>query len=238
MRDDSDSTGKPTRRRRQPAGLTRRRALLGASTLAAGALAGCLGRGKDDPSDGGPTSTETTADAMSDGAMATSTTATTESVEGATTTTPQACRSDPASIEAAGDSWRTMALSGVRCEGSFTIASLDAPVVLETFAIWCPTCSAQQGYMRDLSGVTRVSLNVDPNEDAAIVRDHATGNGFEWRYAIAPQPMTTALIDTFGGSIVHPPSTPIVVICPDGSTTFRSGSLLGADAIEAIAAEC
>ncbi|AWB26519.1 TlpA family protein disulfide reductase [Halococcoides cellulosivorans] len=221
--------------------LTRRRTLIGAGATSASLLAGCLGRGEESTGEDRTTDGTETA-TTGDGTSATTAAPTTE--------TPLECRGDPtlpADAESAENGaadgstdadWQEMELTSVRCADPFTIGSLDPPVVVETFAVWCPTCSAQQQNMRDLEGVTRVSLNVDPNESRDIVREHAAGNGFDWRYAIAPEPMTSALIDAFDGAIVHPPSTPIVVVCADGSTIYRSGSLKSADEIESLAAEC
>ena len=60
-----------------------------------------------------------------------------------------------------------------------------------------------------------ISLDVDPNEDENLVRDHASRNGFDWLYAIAPPDLTRALIEEFGTNIVAAPSAPIVLICED-----------------------
>lgn len=120
-------------------------------------------------------------------------------------------------------SWRETALTDVRTGESFTVAQFaDRPVLLETFAVWCPTCTRQQQQLVRLRArrddVVVITLDVDPNEDAEKVREHLeTHEDFDWRYAVAPSAMTRSLIDEFGTVIANPPAAPIVRVCPDGT---------------------
>ncbi len=55
--------------------------------------------------------------------------------------------------------------------------------MLETFAVWCPTCKKQQLEIKKLhedvgDAVVSISLNVDPNEDAKTVMEFADSNSF------------------------------------------------------------
>lgn len=95
-------------------------------------------------------------------------------------------------------------------------------VLLESFAVWCPTCTRQQQEIRKLheavgGDVVSISLDVDPNETEAMVRQHAASNGFDWIYAVAPPELTRALMREFGTAIVAAPSAPVVLICEDQS---------------------
>ena len=36
------------------------------------------------------------------------------------------------------DNWRSIELEDVNTEQTFTISGLEKPVVIETFAVWCP----------------------------------------------------------------------------------------------------
>lgn len=135
--------------------------------------------------------------------------------------------------------WRSLELSTVRGDETFTIDGLDGPVVLQSFAVWCPKCEQQSDNLRDLDdSYTVVSLNTDANEDAATVREHANDNGFEWRFAIASTELTNGLISEFGPSVANAPSTPIIVACDGGSTAYSSGSIVTADEIASLASEC
>jgi|APHM01.1.fsa_nt_gi Redoxin. len=86
------------------------------------------------------------------------------------------------------ENWKEIELENVNTGQTFTVSSLDKPVVIETFAVWCPTCTRQQQEMKKLhetSNITSVSLNVDPNEDQQQIVQHTEENSFNWRYAIS-----------------------------------------------------
>ncbi|MFB6296133.1 MAG: TlpA family protein disulfide reductase [Halobacteriales archaeon] len=135
--------------------------------------------------------------------------------------------------------WRTVELTDVLTDETFTIASLDGPVVIQSFAVWCPKCERQSKKMKGLDdSVTVVSLNTDPNEDAEKVKQHAESNGFDWRFAVSPTEMTDALIEAFGSGVTVAPSTPIIVACEGGDAEFMSGSILSAQEIQSTASDC
>jgi thiol-disulfide isomerase/thioredoxin len=119
--------------------------------------------------------------------------------------------------------WREATLTDVLTGEDFTITGLaDRPVLVEPFAVWCSNCLSQQKTMIEFheqvgDAVHSVALNVDPAEDASKVRGHAESNGFDWRYAIAPTPVTESLKNQFGQDILVPPRVPMVMVCPDGT---------------------
>lgn len=136
-------------------------------------------------------------------------------------------------------SWQTTELRDVLTEETFSIDALDGPVVVQSFAVWCPKCQRQSEELATVDeSLTLVGLNIDPNEDAAKVRQHAERNGFDWRFAVAPTEMTDSLVDAFGTTVTNAPSTPIIVVCDNGETEFFSGSQQSADQIQSVAAEC
>jgi len=139
----------------------------------------------------------------------------------------------------AGTSWRTMELTDVRSDETITVDGFEKPVVLESFAVWCPSCSQQQRKLAKLDdSVAVVSLNTDPNEDAEKVRTHAEENGFDWYYTVAPAEMTKSLVDEFGTAVTNAPSTPVIVACQDGTATFMSGKINSPEEIMTAAGEC
>jgi hypothetical protein len=95
-------------------------------------------------------------------------------------------------------------------------------VAIETMAIWCVTCRLQQAEARaaleqlDSPDLVYLSLDVDPNERAADLADYARREGFAWRFAVAPPEASRSLAATFGDQILSPPSTPLVVLDPEG----------------------
>jgi thiol-disulfide isomerase/thioredoxin len=211
---------------------TRRKFLASTGVLGTAVFAGCVGTGDgtDDPAtetsetdgmDTGPTD-ESMGDGMSE--------PTDESMGDGTMT---------AGGNGSGATWRSMELTPVRGGDPFTVDGFDRPVVLETFAVWCPKCERQQRRLQNLGdSVVVVSINTDPNEDAAKVRAHAENKGFDWRFAVAPPEMSRALIDAFGPTVTNAPSTPVIVACQDGSAEFLSGRIHSAATIEDAASKC
>ena len=126
---------------------------------------------------------------------------------------------DVVGSELAGE-WIDFELRDVKTGQTFKVSDFDRPVLLESFAVWCPTCTRQQREIRELhdevgDSIISISLDTDPNEDEERVRQHIESNGFDWYYAIAPVEFTQSLIDQFGVSIVNAPSAPVVLICDD-----------------------
>lgn len=113
--------------------------------------------------------------------------------------------------------WRTTELTDIRTGETFTVDQFDKPVILESFAVWCPTCTRQQKEIKKLhqeigEDAISISLDTDPNEDRQKVLDHINSNGFDWYYAVAPKEVTQSLIDEFGFSVANAPSAPVVII--------------------------
>ena len=132
-------------------------------------------------------------------------------------------------------SWMDIELKDVRTGESFRISDFGGrPILLESFAVWCPTCTAQQreiGKLKESEGesIVHISLDTDPSEDEAILAAHLERNGFDWYYAVSPIELTQALIDDFGLAVVNAPGAPIVLICEGLSTRFLSRGVKSAD---------
>lgn len=127
--------------------------------------------------------------------------------------------------------WRDTELKDIATGESFRLSDFaGTPVMVESFAVWCPTCLQQQKEVQefrlnednDSGTVIHISLDTDPNEDEGKVRKYLEDNGFDWYFAIAPPEMTRALIDEFGSEVVVAPSAPIVLICEDQSARLMS----------------
>ena len=138
--------------------------------------------------------------------------------------------------------WATTALTDVSSGETFRIADLaDTVVILETMAIWCSNCRAQQGDVQDALSrlpadrVVFVVLDVDPNEDAASLAEYRVANGFEGRYAIAGDDVARALAADFGDQFLNPPSTPMLIVGTDGTVTRTEFGHKSADEIVALA---
>jgi len=134
-----------------------------------------------------------------------------------------------------GAGWMNIQLKDVRTGETFTIADFKGrPVLLESFAVWCPTCTEQQKRTKEFAeqagdAIVHVSLDTDPNEDEEKIKEHIEANGFDWYYAVSPIELTNALIDEYGLKVVNAPSVPMILICPDQSTRFLPGGVKTAD---------
>lgn len=166
---------------------------------------------------------------------ATTVPATIAPVEPAPTASPDGGASSP-STESSPESpavldqpWATAELVDVATGERFTIAELVAagrPVILETMAIWCSNCLAQQRRIEEAleraepGSVAYVVLTVDPAEDAAKLARYRDQNRFDGMYAVADRGVSRALAAEFGDQVLNPPATPIVVISPSGRVTL------------------
>ncbi|MBR9699093.1 redoxin family protein [Candidatus Woesearchaeota archaeon] len=125
--------------------------------------------------------------------------------------------------------WMNIELKDVNSGESYKISDFeDKPVLLESFAVWCPTCTKQQKEIKKLhdevgDDIISISLDTDPNEDEQRVLEHANANGFSWRYSVAPTALTRALIDEFGTGVVNAPAVPVVLICGDHFKYLKNG---------------
>lgn len=124
-------------------------------------------------------------------------------------------------------SWAQVELTDVATGTTFRIADLAGKtVILETMAIWCTKCLAQQGDVYaaleqlDRERVAYVLLDVDPNESADALAEYRRRHGFGGTYAIADRELARALADEFGDQMLNPPSTPMVLIGSDGRITL------------------
>lgn len=122
--------------------------------------------------------------------------------------------------------WQEVELNDVNSGETFTISELDKPLLVETFAVWCPTCTNQQNEIKKLhneSNITSVSLDVDPNEDEQQIRRHTEENGFDWRYAISPSKLTRMLVNEYGTTVANPPSAPVILVCDNSTRRLDNG---------------
>jgi thiol-disulfide isomerase/thioredoxin len=130
--------------------------------------------------------------------------------------------------------WMDIELTDVGTGDKFKISDFKGrPVLLESFAVWCPVCLKQQKIIKELKSregtIVHVSLDTDPNEDEARVREHLKTYGFDWYFAVSPIELTNALMDDFGLGVINAPSSPVVLICEDQSARFLRSGVKSAD---------
>ncbi|MFC2162205.1 TlpA family protein disulfide reductase [Candidatus Altiarchaeota archaeon] len=152
---------------------------------------------------------------------------------------------DETSSQAGKPSWMDETLTDAVTGETYKISDFRGKTILiETFAVWCPTCRRQQDEVRDLHDLlgdelASISLDTDPNEDIGQVRGHVERNRYDWRFSISPESLTKRLIDEFGVTVVNAPSTPVIIICPDGSRHLLGRGLKTSDKLaEEIGKRC
>jgi thiol-disulfide isomerase/thioredoxin len=136
----------------------------------------------------------------------------------------------PAAAALAGRAWATARLTDVATGDRFTIADFAGRTVfVETMAIWCSKCRAQQARFTealarvDPASVAYVVLTVEPAETSEDLARYRAERGFTGRYAVAGRDVSAALADEFGANVLNPPSVPVIVVSPAGEVTFGTG---------------
>ncbi len=163
-------------------------------------------------------------------------------------TTPDAAAS-PADSATPGvvltQSWATAELTDVRNGTSFRIADLvasDRVVFIETMAIWCTNCRAQQREVvtalarLDPGRVTWIGVDVDASESVSDLADYSRSLGFDWPFVVGSDDVLRALADEFGNQVLSPPSTPLIVVGTDGTVTLTEFGPKSVDRIVELAA--
>jgi thiol-disulfide isomerase/thioredoxin len=158
-----------------------------------------------------------------------------ESVGGSPAATPLASAEASPSLGAV-DPLLTAELLDVRSGESFTLSELasERPVLVETMAIWCVNCRAQQHEVvaaHDVADFQSVSIDVDPNERADDLAEYADREGFDWRFVLADAELATALRDRFSPAILNPPSMPKLLISAGEVEMVGLNEQLSADEI-------
>lgn len=122
--------------------------------------------------------------------------------------------------------WLETPLADIATGETFSLSDFAGKKVLvESFAVWCPVCTQQQEEIKKLhellgEEVVSVSLDTDPNEDAALVAQALQERGFTWRFAVAPRRMTEALLAEFGQTVAYAPAAPVILICENQISRF------------------
>ncbi len=127
--------------------------------------------------------------------------------------------------EASKPDWFSISLTDAQTGETFTMNDFAGKVVLlETIAMWCPTCLFQANEVRKLHklldnpvDLISVSLDVDLNEDQASLQEYVQEYSFEWRFAVAPLLVDRALGNLYNAEYLNPPLSPMLIIDRDGN---------------------
>jgi len=128
------------------------------------------------------------------------------------------------------DPWRTAQLRDVRSGQLLVINDLYGKlVVIEPMAIWCTNCRAQQNEAREAlarlnsAEIVYISLDVDPNESEPDLARYADEREYPWHFVVASRDVARSLALSFGDQVLSPPSTPEIVVRPDGTAEVSFG---------------
>lgn len=138
--------------------------------------------------------------------------------------------------------WRTITLVDVATSESFSINDFsDKTVLLESFAVWCPTCLAQQNELAKLTDeeIIHISVDTDPREKAQQVLSHRNANGFDWIFVVAPEDWSRSLVADFGISSVFAPGAPVILVCDSENARILGPGVKSPDTLrEEVAKGC
>jgi len=141
---------------------------------------------------------------------------------------PTALTSDPLHL---------VTLTDVRSGEEITLGQLAAekPLLVETMAIWCTNCRAQQHNVvdaHDLADFHSLSLDVEPGEQPAELAAYADREGFDWYFAKADAQLGAQLRERFGTAVIVPPGMPKILFRTDGSVELIGlGELYSAEQV-------
>jgi hypothetical protein len=139
--------------------------------------------------------------------------------------------------------WFDLEMTDVQTGQAFTINDFAGSVVLlETMAVWCPTCRTQGDQvarLHDLLGhpddLVSVSLDVDMGEDDALLKDYAQKLGYDWRLAVAPLLVARALGNLYSAQYLNPPLSPMLIIDREGNVLgLPFGSVKSAESLKQV----
>ena len=162
----------------------------------------------------------------------------------ATPPTPSPTYFDPIPVVAAPTvpSWFNVEMTDVNTGKSFKISDFSGKVVLvDTMATWCPTCQGEMSQVQRLPGLVdagsvgnlvRISLDVDPNEDATILKKYAAANKFDWYIAVAPIEVGRFLETNYDQQYLNPPLQPMLFIDKTGGVYGLPFGIKSAESIQ------
>lgn len=139
--------------------------------------------------------------------------------------TPDAMMEKPAEPMMEMPAWFGAALTNASTGESFTIQDFKGKVVLvETLAMWCPTCLRQQKEVKALhdqlgkrDDFVSVGIGIDLNEKLPDLKDYTTKNGFDWTYTVATADVAREIGNLYGQQFLNPPSAPMFIIDRHGA---------------------
>lgn len=122
--------------------------------------------------------------------------------------------------------WFSSEMIDVNTGSVFKLSDYQGKVILvETMAVWCSKCLSQQKEiaklhtaLSDRDDHVSVVIDIDPNEDAALLGNYAQKNNFTWLYAVASDEVINEISALYGAQFLNPPATPMLIIDKQGNS--------------------
>ena len=119
-------------------------------------------------------------------------------------------------------SWFDVQMTDVVTGNQFKVSDFTGRVILiDNMATWCPTCQGEMSQVQQIhkqygADLVTISLDVDPNEDGALLKKYAAKNGFDWIIAVAPTAVGAFLSKNYDVQLLNPPLQPMMIIDKQG----------------------
>jgi len=138
--------------------------------------------------------------------------------------------------------WFSIEMTDVQTGNVFTMNDYAGKVVLlETMAIWCPSCAIQATQVAKLhealgnpEDLISVTLDVDSHEDDAALKEYASSYRFDWHFAVAPLLVERALGNLYSAEYLNPPLSPMLIIDRAGNVHQLDYGIKDAETLQKI----
>lgn len=134
--------------------------------------------------------------------------------------------------------WQTLTMTNARTGEEFAVSDfLGCAVYVETMATWCINCLMQMGHVAealpslDPDRHVVIAISVETDLAAEDLARYADNSNLDWIFSVASPEVLKAIVDEFGRDAIVPPSTPHVIVNPDGTASDLLTGLKGPDEI-------
>jgi len=131
--------------------------------------------------------------------------------------------------------WMTTKLTDACSGETFTVTDfVGKTVYIEAMATWCPPCRDQLARVKeataqlseeDRAEIVVLALSSEVDLLRETLAEYAASNDFPFIFAVMPAEMLQAMADHLGQAIAIPPTTPHLIVAPNGAVgEIRTGS--------------
>lgn len=127
--------------------------------------------------------------------------------------------------------WMNTPLTDITSKKTITageLAQSGRMVIIHTFALWCPACTAQLGettrLQYDFPGeYIMLAIDVDPRDSEEKVLEHAQTYAFEGFFCLAPASLSREMIRDLGTGVTL--SLPQTIIIKNGHIQYLGSGI-------------